>query len=118
MKKKLKPAAKTTSAPRVAGKSVSAKATLAKLAEKADKTTVAHSSNGKTNGKQNGIAYEMVNPDINYSNELDSRELLSVLTEVKQGNFSVRLPDDKIGISGKICDTINHIISLNEMLME
>jgi methyl-accepting chemotaxis protein len=53
-----------------------------------------------------------------YSDELDLRELLKVLTDVKDGNFSVRLPEDKLGLSGKICDVVNHIVSLNEMLME
>src|SRR5215831_7354098 len=50
--------------------------------------------------------------------ELDSAELLRVLAEVKSGNFSVRMPMDKIGVSGKICDSLNEIISLNEILME
>src|SRR5215213_5288927 len=48
---------------------------------------------------------------------LDTRELLRVLGEVRNGNFSLRMPIDKIGISGKICDTLNEIISLNEILM-
>src|SRR5436190_1876991 len=48
----------------------------------------------------------------------DARELLRVLTEVKNGNFSVRLPIDEVGVSGKICDTLNEIISLNEKMME
>src|SRR5687768_6417644 len=48
---------------------------------------------------------------------LDNRELLRVLGEVRNGNFSLRMPIDKIGISGKICDTLNEIISLNEILM-
>src|SRR5262245_20056151 len=50
--------------------------------------------------------------------ELDSAELLKVLAEVKNGNFSARMPIDKIGISGKICDTLNEIISLNEILVQ
>jgi HAMP domain-containing protein/signal transduction histidine kinase/CheY-like chemotaxis protein len=49
---------------------------------------------------------------------LDDKELLRVLTEVKNGNFSVRLPIDQIGLSGKICDTLNEIISLNEKMMD
>src|SRR6186713_2440735 len=49
--------------------------------------------------------------------ELDNRELLRLLIEVKEGNFSVRMPSDKLGISGKICDTLNDIILLNEALM-
>jgi HAMP domain-containing protein len=48
---------------------------------------------------------------------LNTRELLRVLGEVRNGNFSLRMPIDKIGISGKICDTLNEIISLNEILM-
>ncbi len=49
---------------------------------------------------------------------LDQKELLRVLTEVKNGNFNVRMPFDQVGLSGKICDTINEIISLNEKMTE
>ncbi|SKC57929.1 HAMP domain-containing protein, partial [Ohtaekwangia koreensis] len=49
---------------------------------------------------------------------LDNRELLRVLTEVRNGNFSVRMPFDQVGVSGKICDTLNDIISLNEKMMQ
>jgi HAMP domain-containing protein/signal transduction histidine kinase/CheY-like chemotaxis protein len=45
---------------------------------------------------------------------LDERALLTVLSEVRSGNFKVRMPVDKFGISGKVCDTLNEIISLNE----
>src|SRR5258706_543333 len=48
----------------------------------------------------------------------DARELYRVLTEVKNGNFGVRMPIDQVGVSGKICDTLNEIISLNERMME
>src|SRR5207237_4306890 len=47
----------------------------------------------------------------------DDRYLLEVLTKVKNGNFSVRMPIDREGLGGKICDTINDIISLNEKMM-
>ena len=36
---------------------------------------------------------------------IDNRELLHVLTEVRNGNFSVRMPIDQVGLGGKICDT-------------
>src|SRR5690606_30066446 len=49
---------------------------------------------------------------------VDNRELLRVLTEVKNGNFSVRMPFDQIGLSGKVCDTVNEIISLNEKMIQ
>ncbi|HYE53527.1 MAG TPA: HAMP domain-containing protein, partial [Chitinophagaceae bacterium] len=52
------------------------------------------------------------------ADELDQRELLQVLAEVRNGNFSVRMPIDKVGLSGKICDTLNEIISLNERMMQ
>jgi HAMP domain-containing protein/signal transduction histidine kinase/DNA-binding response OmpR family regulator len=50
--------------------------------------------------------------------ELNARQLLQVLSEVKNGNFSVRMPVDSIGLTGKICDTVNEIITLNETLVE
>src|SRR6187401_240700 len=50
--------------------------------------------------------------------EIDNYELLRLLLEVKEGNFSVRMPGDKLGISGRICDTLNGIIQLNEALVE
>jgi hypothetical protein len=56
-------------------------------------------------------------PTVN-KNELDSKQLLRVLSEVKNGNFDVRMPIDEIGISGKICDTLNDIIILNATLVE
>ena len=66
------------------------------------------SAKSKTNGKANSALED----------ELDNRELLRVLAEVRNGNFSVRMPVDQIGISGKICDALNDIISLNERLMQ
>src|SRR5687767_11619388 len=50
--------------------------------------------------------------------QLDQRELLSVLSEVRSGNFSVRMPIDQVGVSGKICDMLNDIISLNERMVQ
>jgi len=41
----------------------------------------------------------------------NSRELLHILTEVKNGNFTVRMPIDQAGLSGKIYDTINEMIT-------
>ncbi|MES2776027.1 MAG: HAMP domain-containing protein [Bacteroidota bacterium] len=49
---------------------------------------------------------------------MDHRELFKVLTEVKNGNFNVRMPIDLTGLDGKICDTLNEIISLNERMMQ
>jgi HAMP domain-containing protein len=49
---------------------------------------------------------------------LDAAELLYILTEVKKGNFEVKMPINKIGISGKVCDTLNDIISNNKKLIK
>ncbi|MDP3164517.1 MAG: HAMP domain-containing protein, partial [Hydrogenophaga sp.] len=48
------------------------------------------------------------------SGELDPKLLLSVLTAVKKGDFSARMPLDWTGIDGKIADTLNDIIALND----
>src|SRR5262245_884658 len=74
---------------------------------------IANKANG--NGKHHK---DEKNESNEYADEIDNRELLRILLEVKEGNFSVRVPGDKIGISGKICDTLNSIIQLNEALVE
>ena len=48
---------------------------------------------------------------------VNDKELLRILMQVRNGNFSVRMPIDETGIKGKICDTLNEIISLNEEMM-
>src|SRR6185503_4070596 len=45
---------------------------------------------------------------------LDEPRLLQTLMAVKAGDFSVRLPVDRTGMSGKIYDALNEIISLNQ----
>jgi HAMP domain-containing protein/signal transduction histidine kinase/CheY-like chemotaxis protein len=62
--------------------------------------------------QQDPVAYQQL------SGLMDNRELLRVLTEVKNGNFSARMPFDQIGLSGKVCDTLNEIIALNERMMQ
>ena len=46
----------------------------------------------------------------------DAKALLRVLMAVKKGDFSVRLPIEEIGVSGKIADTLNEIIEMNDRL--
>jgi HAMP domain-containing protein/signal transduction histidine kinase/DNA-binding response OmpR family regulator len=69
----------------------------------------------KTNGK---VKHKINHSDFEFSDALDNRELLKILSEVRHGDFSVRMPIDRVGLSGKICDTLNEIISLNETLVE
>src|ERR1035437_512262 len=48
--------------------------------------------------------------------ELDGAVLLSVLSEVEHGDFSVRMPLGWTGVAGKIADRLNNIIAANETL--
>ncbi|HEX7337309.1 MAG TPA: HAMP domain-containing protein, partial [Gemmatimonadales bacterium] len=47
------------------------------------------------------------------SETLDADQLLGVLTAMRKGDFSVKMPVAKTGVAGKICDTLNDIIDLN-----
>jgi HAMP domain-containing protein len=54
----------------------------------------------------------------NNSDQIDGRKLLAALTSFKRGDFSERLPDDWTGIAGKIADTFNDTIRINQRLTE
>jgi PAS domain S-box-containing protein len=45
---------------------------------------------------------------------IDSKVLLKVLTDYKGGDFSARLPNDQNGTTGKIYDTLNEVMALNQ----
>src|SRR6202045_3145938 len=47
---------------------------------------------------------------------LDQKKLLAALTAFKRGDFSVRLPDDWTGLAGKVADTFNEVIGMNQRL--
>lgn len=44
--------------------------------------------------------------------KLNSKQLLTVLTSIKKGDFSTRLPFGWTGIDGKVADTLNDIIEM------
>jgi HAMP domain-containing protein/signal transduction histidine kinase/CheY-like chemotaxis protein len=48
---------------------------------------------------------------------LDLKELLSVLSLVKNGNLSVRMPVTQAGVNGRICEVLNEIIDMNQRLL-
>src|SRR6476620_6892861 len=50
------------------------------------------------------------------TDNLDTRELLKVLNAFKKGDFSARMPVDKVGVPGKIADTLNEVLELNEKM--
>ncbi|MBI1889691.1 MAG: HAMP domain-containing protein [Burkholderiales bacterium] len=47
---------------------------------------------------------------------LDYRQLLAALTALKKGDFSVRMPSDLTGLSGKIADTLNEIMENSDQI--
>src|ERR1051326_1583600 len=44
--------------------------------------------------------------------------LFETLTLVKNGDFTVRMPLDETGLFGKICDTLNEVIDMNQRMTE
>jgi hypothetical protein len=48
--------------------------------------------------------------------EVDAAILLRALSDVKNGDFSVRLPVEWTGVAGKIADTLNDVIAANQTL--
>src|SRR4051794_13291203 len=54
----------------------------------------------------------------NTPDTLDTRQLLKVLMAVKKGDFSLRMPVEHTGVAGKIADTLNDIIDLNQHMTD
>ncbi|HET9367388.1 MAG TPA: HAMP domain-containing protein [Candidatus Udaeobacter sp.] len=50
--------------------------------------------------------------------QLDSKQLLAALTAFKRGDFSAQLPDDWTGIAGKVADSFNEVIRINQRLTQ
>src|SRR5262245_41282901 len=49
---------------------------------------------------------------------LHAVELLQALQAVREGDFSVRLPGDRVGLEGKIADTFNDIVAANARMAD
>src|SRR6185503_7137949 len=49
---------------------------------------------------------------------IEITDLLRALQAVRDGDFSVRLPSDRVGLAGKIADTFNEIVSANAHVAE
>ena len=52
-----------------------------------------------------------------HTDALDVKELLNVLSQVKNGKLNVRMPVTQAGITGRICEVLNDIIEMNERLV-
>ncbi len=49
---------------------------------------------------------------------LDQKRLLKVLLDYRRGEFSARMPGDRTGLAGKICDALNDSIERNQKLVK
>src|SRR5262245_60181717 len=49
---------------------------------------------------------------------VDAKELLKALRALKNGDFTVRLPDEWTGVASKVAETFNEVIELNERMAE
>src|SRR5687768_10960216 len=66
-------------------------------------------SNGRTRRGRSAAA--SANPEV-----LDLAEILTVLSAVRKGDFSVRMRATKTGLAGKVADTLNEIVELNQQM--
>src|SRR5205085_8641713 len=73
-----------------------------------------HRSMGHQASLENTIMATMLEP---VAEELDNKVLLTALTALKRGDFSVRLPVEWTGIPGKVADTFNEVVEQNERLV-
>ncbi len=48
----------------------------------------------------------------------ENNVLLKTLTAFKRGNFSARMPVNQVGVAGKIADTLNEILDLNQKMVK
>src|SRR5437867_4988174 len=47
---------------------------------------------------------------------IDTKELFRVLNSFRKGDFTVRLPEERTGVVGKIYDALNEVIEYSERL--
>ena len=47
---------------------------------------------------------------------IDAKKLFRVLSAYQRGDFSVRMPVDQVGMTGKVYDSLNHVIDLNQRM--
>src|SRR5436190_15002218 len=52
----------------------------------------------------------------NSENQVELKQLLNALIAFKRGDFSVRLPADWTGLAGKVADTFNDVIGINQRM--
>src|SRR3954463_12107167 len=69
-----------------------------------------------TNGQERRPSPRGGGPGAPSPEAFDPRLLLRALTAFRRGDFTVRLPDDWIGLGGKIADAFNDVIDNNQRM--
>ena len=59
-----------------------------------------------------------LDPSVHGSTVLDLETLLGALQAMRQGDFSIRLPGNQVGLAGKVADTFNDIVAANERMAQ
>ncbi|HEY8874410.1 MAG TPA: HAMP domain-containing protein, partial [Stellaceae bacterium] len=80
-----------------------------------DEAIAALGQNGHDNGHDTVALDGTVTLD---GEDFDLHQMLQALQAVRVGDFSVRLPGDRTGLSGKIADTFNEIVAANERMAQ
>jgi hypothetical protein len=78
--------------------------------------TASNSRNGRRPARSRAAPPAWVVPPTEKTDDLNRRQLLTVLTQLKRGDFSARLPEYWTGLDGKIADTFNEVVELNERM--
>ncbi|HEX6127151.1 MAG TPA: HAMP domain-containing protein [Pyrinomonadaceae bacterium] len=86
------------------------------MASSTVRKTARKARRGHTATPKNGSSRHVKSNGHTESDFLDPDLLLTVLTAVKNGDFTGRVPAGHDGVSGKIYDAVNSIIQRNEML--
>src|ERR1700704_6439663 len=71
---------------------------------------------GLTNGHRKTYRTNRPAQGKGWQSELDGVQVLSALTALKKGDFSARLPLEWTGLAGKVADTFNEIVELNQRM--
>src|SRR4051812_5145773 len=78
---------------------------------------VSPKTNGRKNAKKSGHASRNGNGYARLT-QTDLSLVLTTLQAMRDGDFSVRLPGDWIGLEGKVADTFNQIIASNQQMAQ
>jgi len=82
-----------------------------------DEAIGALGSNGHDTAAPNGVMAPSGVVTID-GEDFDLHQMLHALQAVRVGDFSVRLPGDRTGLTGKIADTFNEIVAANECMAQ